>query len=114
MIVGSSAGAAAMRLIFTCLCLLWCSAGTAASPADIAEGREIYELYCGACHGFDGRALMPGTPSFVKGDRLDKSIEELLESINDGKGAAMPSWRTVLNPTECKQVLDFIFTIHGK
>jgi len=105
---------AALRLIFSCLWLTWCSTGVAASPADLAEGQEIYELYCGACHGFDGRALMPGTPSFVKGDRLDKSIEELLESINNGKGAVMPGWSSVLNPTECKQVLDFIFSIHGE
>lgn len=114
MVVDSRKSAAAVRLIIACLWVVWCNAGVAASPADIADGREIYELYCGACHGFNGRALMPGTPSFVKGERLDKSIEELLESINDGKGAAMPSWSTVLNPTECKLVLDYIFSIHSE
>jgi mono/diheme cytochrome c family protein len=102
---------AALCFFMTCLWLSWCGAGLAADATDITEGGEIYEMYCGACHGFGGRALMPGTPSFSKGEELDKSVDELLDSIFQGKGDAMPSWEGVLSPTEGKQVLDFIFSL---
>lgn len=105
---------AALRCIFGSLWVTWCTTGFAADSSDLAEGRDIYELYCGACHGFDGRPLMPGTPNFLEGERLDKSMDELLESISEGKGAAMPGWETVLSPIETKQVLDFIFSIAGQ
>jgi len=113
-VVDSKKDVAALPFLMTCLWLSWCSAGLAADPADIAEGREIYELYCGACHGFNGKALMPGTPSFAKGERLDKSVDELLDSILQGKGDVMPDWEMVLSPTESKQVLDFIFTLQSR
>jgi mono/diheme cytochrome c family protein len=109
--VDSKKNIAALPFLMTCLWLSWCSAGLAADAAGIAEGGEVYELYCGACHGFGGRALMPGTPSFSKGERLDKSVDELLDSIFQGKGDAMPGWEGVLSPTEGKQVLDFIFSL---
>ncbi len=104
-------GIAVSLLFFVCLWLAWCGTAFAADSADLAEGQEIFEIYCGACHGFDGRPLMPGTPSFAEGERLDKSADELLESIYKGRGKVMPGWDTVLSPTECKQVLDFIFSI---
>ena len=114
MLADSRRSVAALRFLMVCLWLSWCSAGLAADAADIAEGGEVYEMYCGACHGFNGRALMPGTPSFSTGERLDKSVEELLDAIFLGKGDAMPGWEGVLSPTEGKQVLDFIFSLSGQ
>ena len=73
-----------------------------------AVGREIYDSYCGACHGFDGMSLLPNTPSFASGERMKKSDGELLDSIRSGKGAAMPAWAGILSDEQCKTVLRFI------
>ena len=77
------------------------------SKSDIGE--KVYWTFCAGCHGFTGIAAYEAAPSFVSGDRLDKTDAELLESISDGK-ALMPAWRDIL-PAELRSaVLHYIRT----
>ena len=52
----------------------------------VAEGQEIYESFCAACHGSDGKPMIPDAPNFSSGERMEKTDAELLVSIMEGKG----------------------------
>ena len=58
-------------------------------------GKKVYQTFCAGCHGFKGIAAYKSAPSFSKGERLNKSDNELLKSISDGKNL-MPGWRDIL------------------
>ena len=93
------------------LLLLWvvpCDDTRAQDDDTAALGTEIFEEFCGACHGYDGVALLPGAPSFSKGERLEKSDADLLKSIREGKGDIMPAWQDILSDEECEMLLHFV------
>lgn len=79
-----------------------------AGDLSAVRGQDLYDSYCGACHGFNGSPLMPNAPDFAGGERMDKSDSELLDSIRDGKGRAMPAWLGILSNEECEAVLQYI------
>lgn len=86
---------------------------TLADDDSMALGMELYEEFCGACHGYDGTALLPGAPSFSNGERLEKTDAELLKSIMDGKGDIMPAWNDLLSDEECESVLHYVRSMDG-
>lgn len=77
------------------------------------RGKEIFHEKCAACHGVDGVPILPGTPEFAKGERLEKSDEELLKTIMHGKDQ-MPPWKETLSKQQCKDVLAFVRGIVGE
>ncbi len=62
----------------------------AVAKGDPQAGKAIYDGICVACHGADGNAMIPGVPSFAKGEAAggkklsERSDEELRESIVKG------------------------------
>lgn len=86
---------------------LLCSNTHAGNPSTVS-GEAIYDAYCGTCHGFNGAPLLPNTPNFAEGERMEKSDSELLDSIQAGKGRVMPAWLGVLSDEECEAVLQYI------
>lgn len=64
---------------------------------DLAQGKNVYNQTCIACHGADGKGVVPGAPDFTKKDgRLTKSDEMLIQHITngfqtDGSPLAMPA-----------------------
>lgn len=84
-----------------------------ADDAAAVAGQDIYDSYCGACHGFDGTPLLPNVPNFAAGERMEKSDSELIDSIREGKGSVMPGWVGVLSDEECAVVLQFIRERHA-
>ena len=82
---------------------------TCAEDADaVALGRDYYDEFCGACHGYDGVPLLPGAPSFSEGERLEKTDAELVKSIMEGKGDIMPPWKDMLSDEECESILLYL------
>jgi mono/diheme cytochrome c family protein len=71
------------------------------------SGESIYLGFCAGCHGFDGLAAYPDSPSFALGDRLEKSDPVLLASILHGKGQ-MPAWGNNLSTLAAGKVLSYI------
>lgn len=59
-----------------------------ANECSTTFGAEIYPIFCANCHD-----AMPATivPKFELGDRLDKTDDELITTILEGKGM-MPPW----------------------
>lgn len=86
---------------------LLCSNAHGADSSSVS-GQQIYDTHCASCHGLDGSPLLPSTPDFSAGERMDKSDSELLDSIRAGKGRVMPAWLGLLSEHDCEAVLQFI------
>ena len=76
----------------------------AALAADVFKGREVFKQYCAVCHGADGKPVLIGAPSFSRGERLQRTDLDLLESVRAGKNA-MPAFKGILTN---QQILDVI------
>jgi len=70
-------------------------------------GQQIFSTFCAGCHGFNGIAAYPSAPSFARGERLDKSDKELMESMLNGLGV-MPSWQGTLSTEMLLSTLTYI------
>jgi mono/diheme cytochrome c family protein len=77
---------------------------------EVERGEKLFLTFCGGCHGFNGIAYYVKSPSFVLGDRMKRSTEELERSIRNGKGI-MPSWGSKLSDGEIKSLVAFIQTL---
>jgi mono/diheme cytochrome c family protein len=73
-------------------------------------GEATYLRFCGGCHGFNGIAKYVNSPSFALGERLEKSDEELILSVEKGRGV-MPSWENMLQPEQIAAAVKFIRTL---
>lgn len=94
------------------LALVLC-AGIALSTAQAANpfgGKKIYDTRCAGCHGTNGIAFMPGTPSFARGDRLMMPDRVLFASIKNGKNLC-PSWRGLLSDGDILNSIAYIRTL---
>ena len=76
----------------------------------LALGENTYLAFCGGCHGFNGIAWYVNSPSFALRERMDKSDEELNNSIRNGLGV-MPAWENMLSPEKIDALLKFIRTL---
>ncbi len=107
-----------IRILFTCIMMVFV-AGTPVRGEEgsiyleaIEKGREIFHERCAVCHGFDGVPEIPEAPNFARGERLDKSDEELLNTIKHGQ-AMMPAWKDKLTEEEMREVLTYARIIMG-
>jgi mono/diheme cytochrome c family protein len=88
------------------------ASGPAAPRSDAS--RAIFRQFCVRCHGADGhgdamRALVPRLPDFASPDWHSKrSDSQLVASILEGKGTAMPAFGGKLGETQAREVLTFI------
>jgi mono/diheme cytochrome c family protein len=71
---------------------------------DMFTGQRLYERHCAECHGYDGYSLIPGTPHVKFGEGLDRSDDELFNSIKFGKGQ-MPSYEGFVNDSEIVSII---------
>lgn len=81
-----------------------------ASAADIRNGGRLYSMHCVACHGADGRSVMPEAPNFARGERLLQSDISLLNAMRIGRGA-MPGYMGILSDREIFDVISFLRTL---
>ncbi len=70
-------------------------------------GEIIYQGSCAGCHGFDGHAAYPDSPSFARGDRLGQSDRALVDGILQGRGK-MPPWDDTLSTEAAYKVVSYI------
>lgn len=69
------------------ICLLMASTLQASTldQADPARGESLYRTYCAACHGVDGRGLVPGTPDLPKRWKdSSPDWQQVFERVRDG------------------------------
>jgi cytochrome c oxidase cbb3-type subunit 3 len=86
---------------------------TPVEPGDVARGEAIFKTNCTACHGEDGTGMNGSLAANLKEDktRLDKSDEELLDIIENGKTGnigTMPPWGAVVDAQGRTDVLAYL------
>jgi cytochrome c6 len=97
-----SAALAGLTLLLTC---------AASHGADTNKGRQLYGSNCAGCHGQSGKSVMPGAPSFDRGDGLMRPDFTLLASIRGGKNA-MPAFRGIMSDRDIMDVIAYLRTLH--
>ena len=71
-------------LVIVVLACLMTPASASVEEA-VATGKTVYSRTCVACHGANGKGMIPGVSDFTKPDGpLTKSDEVLIASIRDG------------------------------
>jgi mono/diheme cytochrome c family protein len=93
-----------------------------ATPVFAADpGQAIYQAHCSACHGANGKGVIPGTQDFTqKGGVLSQSDAVLIDRITQGYQApgapmAMPAkgGDPSLTDEQIKQVLAYLRSQFG-
>ena len=113
-----------MRFFFLPLCVLTlCLPSAQAAPEQ--TGRQLYELYCGACHGVDGIGAKsnPNPPlagsEWLKGtaDRATAAVLKGLVGPIEVKGEfynlAMPAQGAIFDDEQLAKIITYISTSFG-
>lgn len=92
----------------------------AASPEQIAQGRELYQTHCAACHGAEGRGDGPAAASLSPAPADLKRLTSmplgrrpgyLAYAIGEGGvpfGTAMPAYRDTLSLEQRQALVAFL------
>ena len=85
----------------------------------LAEGKNLYIKHCQQCHGKNGKGDGPKSANFdislgdfTKKEFKEKSKEEILLRINEGKHE-MPSFRNKIGEKDCQLIINFILTLEN-
>ncbi|HEX20128.1 MAG TPA: cytochrome c [Acidiferrobacteraceae bacterium] len=95
------------KLLPLCLLSIILASPFSLMAADTGKGKVLYQEKCAACHGADGKAVLPGSPNFNKGDRMEKSNVVLKKSVLNGLNA-MPPFKGALSDANVGDVLAYI------
>ena len=88
----------------------------AAGDANLPRGKHVYEKYCLACHGQQGRGdgatpFDPPVADLTASEVLLKPDSRLLRSIHEGRtNTAMDAWKSTLSDEVMRDVLAYILT----
>ena len=75
------------------------------------EGRKVWKSNsCPSCHGINGNPVVPGVPSFARGDRMIKPDAKLVETLISGS-KIMPAWKGILSREQMFDVIAYIRTL---
>jgi len=112
-----------IRRTHTVLCVLlivyWCAVpvmGFASGERNLARGKKVYEKYCLACHGVQGRGdggvrFDPPVADLTSSEVLTKPDSLLLKSIHEGRtNTAMDTWKSKLSDDAIRDVLAYVLT----
>jgi cytochrome c oxidase cbb3-type subunit III len=91
-------------------------AGLSVEPkADLVKGRALFEQNCAACHGPAGKGNQElGAPNLTDAISLyGMDVASLAETIGNGRGGAMPAWRSRLDATTIKALTVYVHSLGG-
>lgn len=88
------------------------------AAGDPAKGKTIYEKFCMACHGPQGKGdgpagkmLKPLAADFTSAESKKKSEADLRQVVEKGKpGTAMGPWKPQLSDADINDVLAYLST----
>lgn len=96
-----------LSVIAACAVVLPLAAAQAANPI---AGKKVFDANCAACHGTDGIAVVPQTPNFARGERLEKPDAQLLTTVRNGLNV-MPAWKGMISEADMADALAYIRTL---
>lgn len=77
-------------------------------------GARLFADNCAVCHGSDARGAM-GFPNLVDNDWLyGGSPEKILETLNNGRVAAMPPWGAALGEDGVDAMSHYVMSLSGR
>ncbi len=103
-------------VLTTVYCLVASTPSLAANERNLARGKKLYEKYCLACHGPQGRGdgavqFDPPVADLTSSDVLLKPDSRLLKSIHEGRpNTAMDAWTSRLSDEAIRDVLAYMLT----
>jgi cytochrome c oxidase cbb3-type subunit 3 len=78
--------------------------------AALAEGKEVFQTICAACHRPDGHGLVG--PSLVDPFwRYEHDDAGLFRTVTEGRPGGMPPWGAQLSPDKIWKVLAYVETL---
>ena len=83
-------------------------------PADLTNGKTIFETNCAACHRADGGGQIgPNLTDdhWILGGGIKKLFHTITNGGRDGKG--MIAWKGTLKPKEIQAVSSYIISLKG-
>lgn len=87
-----------------------------AAERNLVRGKQLYEKYCLACHGPQGRGdgavqFDPPVADLTSSDVLQKPDSRLLKNIHEGRpNTAMDAWKSKLSDKAIRDVLAYVLT----
>ena len=74
----------------------------------MARGETVYQSICSSCHQSEGQGAPPAFPALAGNEQLINDLDwHLGRVINGVSGAAMPAFRSTLNPVEIAAVVTY-------
>ncbi|HET8720392.1 MAG TPA: cytochrome c [Nitrospira sp.] len=103
----------------TVLGLLAVGARPGNAAGDPAKGKAVYDKYCVACHGVQGkgdgpagRMLKPPAADLTSALSTKKPEAELKQVIENGKpGTAMGPWKGQLSAAEMNDLMQYVLSL---
>jgi mono/diheme cytochrome c family protein len=95
-----------------------------AFAAEVSKGKALYQQYCSACHGKQGKgdgpaaaAMHPKPRNHSDGNYMNAlSDDHLMKVVSEGGQAVnrsplMPSWKGALNPQQIRDLIAYLRTL---
>ena len=100
-------------------CLFFMQLHPARAAGDPTKGKGLYEKYCVACQGAQGkgdgpasRMLKPPAADFTSAGSKKKPESEFTQVIENGKpGTAMGPWKGQLSQAELADLIGYVMTL---
>jgi mono/diheme cytochrome c family protein len=111
--------ASRLSVIGAGLVVCWLAApvlGETTGDHHLQRGKKLYEKYCQACHGPQGRGdgtaqLDPPPADLTSSEVLLKPNSQLLKSIHEGRpNTAMDAWKSAMSDEAIHDVLAYVLT----
>jgi mono/diheme cytochrome c family protein len=90
------------------------------TAASIERGRDRYDIYCGLCHGVEGRGDGPVAPALANAVRdlteqrmRDQSDGWMYAVIVNGFGALMPEYGSKISVEDRWHIVNYVRVLQG-
>jgi putative heme-binding domain-containing protein len=81
------------------------------APADVDQGKQIFETRCSTCHGLDGGGAMGPN---IQGIPMRLGASAVADVIKNGMSGGMPAFAGQVDATQIQQIIAYLLTLTHK